>query len=84
MRTRELIELLRSYPDDTEVRVAACLYETSDAMSDDLPISGMTTDFSPVSRVQLRVPVAPPTVWIFVSRNIQMMQVLARPEEGQQ
>lgn len=68
MRIKELIDLLKHYPADSEIRVATSLDDPAcGGNSHDLPLIGATTEFIPANLRGIRTPKNQDTVWLATS-----------------
>lgn len=71
MRVVELVELLSRYAPEREVRVACCIYEGSEASSEDLAITGVTTAFRSALLIPTDTNDQPGPLWIFAGRYLE-------------
>lgn len=68
MRIKELIDLLKQFSADSEIRVATCLDDPScGGNSHDLPLVGATTEFTPANLHGIRTPQNQEIVWLATS-----------------
>jgi len=68
MRIKELIDLLKLFPADSEIRVATSLDDPAcGGNSHDLPLVGATTEFTPANLGGVLTPPNQNTVWLATS-----------------
>ncbi len=84
MRVKDLTRLLKSFDDDAEVRVAACLEDpqTFGGSSHDLPIAGLSSDFDPGSSISLKTLAGQSVVWLVTSYLLAPQTSAPRKKAG--
>ena len=68
MRVSDLARLLKQFPDDAEIRIAACLEDPNyGGNSHDLPITGVSEAFAPANVGAVTKPKGLTTLWLVTS-----------------
>jgi len=72
MRVKELIDLLKEFSADSEVRVATCLEDpTFGGNCHDLPLIGASREFAPANLRGIRTPRNQDVVWLATSYYLE-------------
>ena len=72
MRVRDLARLLKTFDEDSEIRVSACLEDpTFGGSSHDLPLVGISSELAPAHLPSVTTPDGPETLWLVTSYLLQ-------------